>query len=149
MTRLTYPLALALALAFNPPAFAEDAWIIASQGESLTTGQTLTLDVVKPDSLADWPQTLQLTLSGSGISETVDLTLQPAANSAHARRQYAGLVRSAYKGIVRADLVNAASNRILLVAADGDSRPPMQVISPTQANAQVAEDAHLFPSWQQ
>ncbi|ADQ84550.1 phospholipase A [Methylovorus sp. MP688] len=141
MTRLPYPLALALALALTPPAFAADTWILASQGESLTTGQTLTLDVVKPDSQNDWPQTLQLKLSGSGISETLDLTLQPAANSTSARRQYAGLVRSAYKGVVRADLVNASSNRILLVAADGDSSPPMQVVSASQANQPAAADA--------
>ncbi|MCB5206380.1 phospholipase A [Methylovorus mays] len=141
MTTLPYPLALALALAFSTPAFAEDTWILASQGESLTTGQSLTLDVVKPDSLADWPQTLQLKLSGSGVSETVDLALQPATSSTSTRRQYTGLVRSAYKGVVRADIANGTSNRILLVAADGDSSPPMQVVSPSQVAEPVSSDA--------
>jgi len=141
MTTLPYPLALALALAFSTPAFAEDTWILASQGESLTTGQSLTLDVVKPDSLADWPQTLQLKLSGSGVSETVDLALQPATSSTSTRRQYTGLVRSAYKGVVRADIANGTSNRILLVAADGDSSPPMQVVSPSQVTEPVSSDA--------
>jgi phospholipase A1/A2 len=141
MTRLPYPLTLALALAFVQPVLADDGWILASQGESLTTGQSLTLDVVKPDSQANWPQTLQLKLSGSGISETLDMSLQPGSSGTSTRRQYTGLVRSAFKGVVRADLVNASSNRVLLVAADGDSIPPMQVVTAAKADTPAAEDA--------
>ena len=46
---------------------AADKWLIATQSEALNTGQKISLDALKPDSLSDWPEKLQLKLSSSNL----------------------------------------------------------------------------------
>lgn len=129
-------------LFLTPTLQAEQKWMLASQAESITAGQAFYIDVIKPENLHNWPDQMQLSLSASGVNEVVTLELTKADNAA-GRQAYRGVSKVNMTGVIRAQLVENASNRILLLAASTDdiapleiaaSKSPMLSVAPEQAN---------------
>lgn len=114
-------------LLISVSATAADGWIIGSRSETVTTGQAIALDVVKPDDVAVWPDKLQLKVSASGISEEITMT---SSDTGRSRRLYTGTPKAEYVGIIRAELQGFPSNRVMMLAARADNAEPMQVVSP-------------------
>lgn len=120
-----------LLLVFSGTVFAAEDWLIASRTETIGMGHKLVVEVVKPESTAAWPQTLQLKLSRDGGGEEIELTMSEETDSAN-RRVYTGRPQQNYLGIVHAELADQPSNRILMLAADDSGLVP----TPTVADAE-------------
>jgi len=114
-------------------AMAAEDWLIVSRTESIGMGQKLTIEVVRPDSAASWPQNLRLNLTYNGKTEP--MTLESASETTGNRRIYEGRLQQKHLGVVRAELADQPSNRILLLASDE------QGIAPTVATDEVIEQS--------
>lgn len=117
--------------------YAADKWLIAAQSEAFNTGQKISLDVIKPDSLTTWPDSIYLKLSGAGVSEVVEL--KPISQSASniARHAYAGMPKAKFIGVVRAELADYSSNRMLLLAASDDDIAPLEIAATSVAKDEI------------
>lgn len=120
-------------LLFSYSCLAAEDWLIASHTESIGMGQKLTIEVVRPEGVSAWPETLQLNLTQDGKTDT--LQLEPASSATGNRRVYEGRLHQKHLGVVRAELAGQSSNRILLLAADE------QGITPSVAAPEVEEAA--------
>ncbi len=118
----------------NTSVYAADNWLIATQSEALNTGQKISLEVIKPDSLSSWPEKLQIKLSSNSTSEVVELTQKLSAETI--RRTYTGVPKVKFAGVVRATLIGLPSNRLLMLANSDDYIAPLQVIATTPSNAE-------------
>ena len=121
---------LALLLASFNSLAAED-WLIVSRTESIGMGQKLTIEVVRPSAVTAWPENLKLNLTHEGKTDT--LLLEADSDATGNRRVYEGRLQQKHLGVVRAELADQPSNRILLLAADE------QGITPTVAAGETAE----------
>src|SRR5450830_72935 len=98
---------------------AADKWLIATQTEAINTGQKITVEVVKPASVASWPEKLHLKLSGSGLTEEVELTAADK-QSDNIRHTYAGMPKEKFVGVVHTELSDQASNPLIVIASSDD-----------------------------
>ena len=114
-------------------AMAAEDWLIVSRTESIGMGQKLTIEVVRPDSAASWPQNLRLNLTYDGKTEP--MTLEGASEATGSRRIYEGRLQQKHLGVVRAELADQPSNRILLLASDD------QGIAPSVATDEAIEQS--------
>lgn len=104
------------AIVFFSSAHAAD-WLVVSKTTEIRPGQPLLLEVVRPEE-ADWPQSLQLQLSGGAISEQIALERTEALPDHNTQRRiYRALAVNHYSAVVTASLVDLPSNRFLLMAA--------------------------------
>lgn len=116
-------------------ALAAEPWLLVSQSEALNSGQKITLEIIKPQAVNQWPDTLKMKLSGNDIHEEIILSANPPATDDKPRRTYVGLVSQHYAGVVRAELVDQSSNRLLLLAAIEDAGATQIVAATTPAAA--------------
>ncbi|MCB5187524.1 phospholipase A [Methylobacillus caricis] len=123
-----------LGLAVSLSAMADESWLIVPQRESVNVGQTLSLQVIKPQDMASWPSTLQLKLSGAATSEVIAVTLEDAAENSQ-RRIYSGVPQQDFIGVIRAELVGQASNRVLLLSSNDDDTGPIAAVTQEPAEA--------------
>jgi len=123
---LRYVFILLFTLLWSPCIQAEQSWIIAAQNETIATGQTFYIEVIKPEQLQSWPDQLQLSLSATGANEVVTLA-RTQANIATTHQTYRGISKVRLLGVIRAQLLDDASNRILLLAASADDIAPLEI----------------------
>ena len=98
-----------------------EQWQIASKSEVIQFGQTISIDMVKLVATDTWPATFRLRVSGNGKNEFVQLA--PAVQNANQPfyRTYVGLVNQSYAGIVRLELADQRSNRLVMLAPQADA----------------------------
>jgi outer membrane phospholipase A len=99
---------------------AEEQWQIASKSETVNFGQKILINIVKLEAAAEWPATFKLKITGNGTSEEIDLTPEKISSSNVLSRAYNGAASKKYVGIVRAELVDQNSNRLLLLSPSDD-----------------------------
>ncbi|MFZ2629731.1 MAG: phospholipase A [Rugosibacter sp.] len=132
-----------------PTAAGGPGWLIATSDETAQAGAPLLLEVVKPAALVDWPDRLMLRLTQVGATQEVALTLMTATTTDNSRRTYRGTVPQGLSGMVRAELLAPASNRLALVIASPSAASPASVPSPIAAPpaevAAASADAALPP----
>lgn len=127
------------ALVFSFNAVAADDWLIASKNESINSGQKLTMEVVKPEKTA-WPQSLRLKLTGSGATESIELTPDDRAGAdSGLRRTYSGRPMQQYVGVVHTELEDLSSNRVILLATNDDGTGPVQVSDSAESSEATAK----------
>ncbi len=124
MTRLTklwpqLPLA-ALLCSIALPAAAAPSWLIATRDENARAGAPIELDIVKPAAQTAWPDTLRLRLARDGQTQETVLTVVGTVSAEDTRRTYRGVLAAGLSGLVRADLAEAESNRLVLVVSAAD-----------------------------
>lgn len=119
---------------------AADKWLIAAQSEAFNTGQKITVEVIKPDNFTIWPDSVNLSLSGAGASEVVELKRTGQNITNKIRQTYAGMPKVKFIGVVRAELVDYASNRMLLLAASDDDIAPLEIAATDAANNEVVPE---------
>lgn len=117
------------------PAAAAPPWLIATPDETARAASTITLDVVKPSGLGDWPEVVKLKLMRDGSAWEVELPGVGVVAPQDTRRTYRGLLPADVLGFVRVELGGVDSNRLALLisAPEGD---PMQ--SAAQGGASTA-----------
>jgi phospholipase A1/A2 len=127
--------ALALIMADIFPAYvsAAEQWQIASKSEFINFGQKIRVDIVKLEESNNWPATFKMKLSGSGNSEEIELTPAHSSASSPLYQSYVGYATKNYVGIVRAELADQSSNRIVMLAPREDAGA-MQVIEAVEPN---------------
>jgi len=101
--------------------WALESWQIASKSEIINYGQEIKIDIVKLQESASWPLTFKIKLSGNGNSEVIELLQVDYSANSTILRSYAGSASKNYAGIVRAELVDKSSNRIVMIAPREDS----------------------------
>lgn len=101
--------------------WAAEQWLIASKSETINFGQKIRFDIVKLEESIDWPATFKIKLSGNGGSEEIELipAKSPVASVLH--RSFFGVATKDYVGIVRAELTDQSSNRIVMLAPREDA----------------------------
>lgn len=97
---------------------ASEQWLIVAQSEVLNAGEQVTVEAIKPESLNTWPEKLQLKLFSSSQSEAVELFLVKTKQYGDVRRTYAGISKGEFTGVVRAELEDQSSNRLLMMAKE-------------------------------
>ena len=120
---------------------AAEKWLIATQSEALNTGQKISVEAIKPESLGVWPDKMQLKLTGSGVSEVVDLMLVQTDAISNTRRTYSGIPKAKFLGVVRAELLDQESNRLLMLAASTDDIAPLEIAATAPGyNEEISKD---------
>jgi phospholipase A1/A2 len=99
---------------------AEEQWQIASKSEYVNFGQKISITFVKLDDVVVWPATFKLKITGNGASEIVELTQANNSMTNNLSRSFNGLIKNKYIGILRAELVEQNSNRLLLLSPGDD-----------------------------
>ncbi|MCB5184302.1 phospholipase A [Methylobacillus gramineus] len=117
-----------LGVAMSLHAVANEAWLIVPQTESVNIGQKLSLQVIKPQAAGSWPAILHLKLSGPTASEVIEVTLEDTAESSYPGRVYSGAPGQDFVGLVRAELVDQSSNRVLLLSSNDDDTGPVLAV---------------------
>lgn len=107
---------------------AED-WLVISHSTVINAGQKLKLEIIKPEQAA-WPQTLRLQLSGSGITEELELLSADGQPTTENRRSFVLVPAKKYVGVVKANLAEVDSNQFLLLAEDEAAGPVATLIEP-------------------
>jgi len=100
---------------------AAEQWQIASKSEYVNFGQKISVNFVKLDETAVWPATFNLKIAGNGVSEVVELSPASISEVNNLSRTFNGLTTKKYIGILRAELVDQNSNRLLLLAPSDDA----------------------------
>lgn len=120
---------------------AAGTWLIAGSSETAVPGAPLHLEVVKPAGTESWPASLRLQLAADGgdVRELELHALDDAAASAAPVRTYGAEFPSGLQGVVRARLLEPASNRIaLLVEAPAAIPVPQEAAEPLPAEPVIA-----------
>ncbi|OAM53035.1 phospholipase [Methylovorus sp. MM2] len=128
-----------LMMSITHASYSADRWIIASNNELVGAGKKISLETVKPSSLATWPEKLKLKLSANGLSEEIELTLAAPTQANDVRRIYEGNSKESFAGVVKAELVGETSNPLIMLAEAGGV-PPQAAASALHASP-VAADA--------
>ena len=115
------------------PAAATPAWLIATPDETARAGAPILLDIVKPATQVDWPDTIRLKMVREGGTLEVELAAVDPVSSRDARRTYRGVLPADVSGLVRVDLAEAESNRLALVVTATD--PIEQMSAPRDGDA--------------
>jgi len=102
------------------PAAATPAWLIATPDETARAGAPILLDIVKPATQVDWPDTIRLKMVREGGTLEVELAAVNPVSSRDTRRTYRGVLPAHLSGLVRAHLAGAESNRLALVVTAAD-----------------------------
>lgn len=125
---------------------AEQSWLLAPQAESIASGQSFSVEVIKPEHVEQWPQQLELKLNAGGVTELVSL-LSTQDSIYSGRRIYRGVSKAKLLGVIRAELNALSSNRVLLLAASVDDITPLAVAAINDANGEspdlTEKPAHL------
>ncbi len=111
-----------LMLCWLTTATAAEGWLIATDNEHLNQSGILSVDVIKPSNVADWPNTINLKLISANDEAQLQLHVTQS-NQNHTRRNYTGVTPSTLSGNVRIELVGYASNRLLMVANELHAEP--------------------------
>jgi phospholipase A1/A2 len=107
--------------------WAAEQWLIASKSETINFGQKIKFDIVKLEDSIDWPATFKMKLSGNGHSEEIELIPIKSSVTSTLYRSYVGVASKDYVGIVRAELADQSSNRLVILAPREDAGS-MQIV---------------------
>src|SRR5450830_971160 len=142
-TKLAIHYSILLSLTVPLTSQAADKWLIATQTEAINTGQKINVEVVKPASVATWPDKLHLKLSGSGLTEEVELTAATKQPD-DVRHIYSGVPKEKFVGVVRTELSDQASNRLVVIASSDDEISHLEVAATTPgSNSEKLQEAGL------
>lgn len=143
---LRYVFILLFTLLLSPCLQAKQSWIIAAQNETIATGQTFYIEVIKPEQLQSWPDQLQLSLSATGANEVVTLE-RTQANTATVHQTYRGISKVKLLGVIRAQLLADTSNRILMLAASSDDIASLEIVTkPTHTAENAPNKVTIAPA---
>ncbi|PKO25251.1 MAG: phospholipase [Betaproteobacteria bacterium HGW-Betaproteobacteria-8] len=129
MKKLSQILMFVLAMTLSIGSLAAGDWLVISHSTVINAGQKLTLEIIKPGQAA-WPQTLKLQLSGSGVTEELELLSEDGQQTTENRRSFVLVPAKKYVGVIKASLVDVDSNQFLLLAADEAAGPVATVVEP-------------------
>lgn len=129
MKKLSHILMFVLAMTLSFSSLAAEDWLVISHSTVINAGQKLTLEIIKPEQAA-WPQTLKLQLSGSGVTEEIELLSEDGQQTMTNRRGFVLVPAKKYVGVVKASLAEVESNQFLLLAEDEAAGPVAMVIGP-------------------
>ncbi len=110
---------LTVALLASPAALGAP-WLIAADSERIEGGRPFRLQVVKPDSVADWPLALALTLRTEEGERRISFRLTDDSPTGETRRAYVAEAPADIGGVVRAALAGEESNPLVLLASQPD-----------------------------
>jgi phospholipase A1/A2 len=94
---------------------AKESWLIATQNEVLESSGKISIEVIKPNDIAQWPDHLALSLSYRDQVKQVILTLVGEKQSNVVRQRYEGVNNTDFSGEILITLADQESNRIMLV----------------------------------
>jgi phospholipase A1/A2 len=114
-----------------------EQWLIASKSEAINFGQKIRLDIVKLEESIDWPATFKMKLSGNGSSEEIELKPVKSSATSALHRSYIGVASKDYVGIVRAELVDQSSNRLVMLAPREDAGSMQAIETAATSNSTI------------
>lgn len=127
------------ALMLPTVSLATPEWLIAASSESVRGGE-LKLEIVRPDESTPWPASLPLKIISVKTTETVILYPDTSAIEDNVRHAYVADLPHQMHGLLRIELAEATSNRLLLSVAD-----PGDPIEVALSDSPVAPPHRLEP----
>jgi phospholipase A1/A2 len=121
--------------------WAAEQWLIASKSETINFGQKIRFDIVKLEDSIDWPATFKMKLSGNGVSEEVELTPAKSSATSALHRSYIGVASKDYVGIVRAELADQSSNRLVMLAPREDAGSMQAIEAASTDNTTISMES--------
>ncbi|MBI2306503.1 MAG: phospholipase A [Rhodocyclales bacterium] len=118
-------------------ALAAPGWLIATPSETVRIGEAFELEVVRPDSMTRWPETLRVRLQSGGGEEYLELQAVVAPGDA-SRRTYRARLPKLAEGLLRAGLAELPSNRLALLVR---SEPQWDTIERMSAPADTGRSS--------
>lgn len=113
---------LVCAALFLPPiAMATPGWLIAASGESVRGAEKLKLEIVRPNESTPWPASLLLKIVSNKTTETVILYPEKSVNGDGVRHVYFAGLPQQMQGLLRIELAEVPSNRLLISVTDSVS----------------------------
>jgi len=119
---------------------ATENWLIATDNEMLNTSQSFDIEVIKPSTLAQWPEILTLKLSNREHQENITLSLVHTKQLNNIKRTYQGVTKKRFSGAVRAQLQEQTSNRLLMLANEGVAPKGAATETVTASNTVATEE---------
>jgi phospholipase A1 len=127
MKKTVHIFVFALSMIFSFSSNAAARWLVVSEGTAISPGQSIKVDVIKPQQAA-WPKTLKLELSGAGVTELLELSSDDGEFTDADRRSFSVMTAKKYVGVVKAQLADVESNQFLLLASDEAAGPVYKVV---------------------
>ena len=108
-------------------ALATPGWIIATPSETVTGGERLRLEAVRPDENVSWPNFLRLKLVAGEKTEVIVFLPDTDAPAGGSRRTYSAILPQ-LSGQLKIELADTTSNKLLLQAAlpEDSAAPPAE-----------------------
>lgn len=107
-----------MVLLFPFTAMADTGWLIATSSESLVSGEELKLEIVRPDESTPWPETLRLKIISDRTVEIVNCHPGKGGTKERLRRAYTAGLPLQKQGLLKIELAELPSNRLLISVAD-------------------------------
>jgi len=137
---------LILALFWVTTSTAAEGWLIATDNERLNRSGILSVDIVKPSDVTEWPKVITLKLTSEQGEEQLQLSLtQNTQNTI--RGNYTGITPPTLSGNVQIELVGHSSNRLLMVTNDTPAAPVIvakNTVEPAKVSTDVETEEKPF-----
>jgi phospholipase A1/A2 len=119
---------------------AKESWLIATHSEVLEVTGNLSIEVIKPNDIVDWPRHLALSLSYQDQVKQVILTLVENKQSNTIRQRYEGVNNTGFSGEILITLADQVSNRLMLVKRDAIEAPEKVAADTNPLSTDIALD---------
>lgn len=125
--------------------FAKENWLIATQNEVLESSGKISIEVIKPNDIAEWPDHLALSLSYQDQVKQVILKLVGEKQSNTIRQRYEGVNNTGFGGEILITLADQVSNRLMLVKRDVAETKEQIVAQTNHTSAEMELDKQSDP----
>jgi len=122
---------------------AKESWLIATQSEVLEATGNISIEVIKPNDIVDWPEHLALSLSYQDQVKQIILSLVGDKQSNAIRQRYEGVNNTGFSGEVLITLADQASNRLMLVKRDAIEAPNKITVGTNHTSADMVLDKQV------
>lgn len=129
-----------IALILPSVAMATPGWLIATSGESVRSGDTLRLEIVRPGESSPWPTSLRLKIVSDIGTETVICHPEKGVIEQSMRHVYIADLPEQKQGLLKIELADMPSNS-LLISFGGPVDPAVAAM----ANSPVKSTQRLEP----
>lgn len=112
-------------------------WLIATRTDTVRAGERFSLEAVRPEQTLPWPSSLMLRITSGTQVKTILMLPEKPGSSRSIRRGYQATIAETEHGLLKIELAEMASNRLLLEVAE-----PVEPVAASTAGAPPETDWH-------
>jgi len=127
------------ALILPSVAMATQGWLIAASNESVRSGDTLRLEIVRPDESSPWPTSLRLKIVSYSATKTITCYPDKGVIEKNFRRAYIADLSRQNHGLLKIELMDMPSNSLLISVVDPADPAVAMMASSAKESSQKLE----------